>query len=147
MKIRSGDTWHCANPSCDAVVLVQAEGQCVSPRCSRGAPMKKKYRSPEFRYLDFLRIDEPELTSRNVRDDVKGICLAPSFFPAAALVASTRRHRTNVRLVICRAGVCIAATRRGFPLRRSHPPAGCGRRTSPYRIHLRCAFPCCWFSF
>lgn len=71
MKIRSGDTWHCTNPSCDAVVFVKAEGQGVSPRCSCGAPMKKKYRSPVFRYLDFLRVEEPELTSQNTRDDRK----------------------------------------------------------------------------
>ena len=72
MMMRLGDTWHCTNPFCDAVVIVQAKDQGVSPRCSCGAPMKKKYTSPVFRYLDFLRAEEPELTSQSTRDDGKG---------------------------------------------------------------------------
>ena len=74
MMMRSGDTWHCTNLSCHAAVLVQTESQSegVNPRCSCGAPMKKKYKSPVFRYLDFLRIEEPELTSQSVRNDGKG---------------------------------------------------------------------------
>jgi hypothetical protein len=74
MVIRSGETWHGTNISCRAAVLLQTESQseAVNPRCSCGAPMKKKYRSPVFRYLDFLRTEELELTSQSVRNDVEG---------------------------------------------------------------------------
>ncbi|HEY1422393.1 MAG TPA: hypothetical protein VGF20_03000 [Candidatus Acidoferrum sp.] len=53
--------WHCTNHSCNAEVVVQAEDQSndANPRCACGAPLKKKYTSPVFRYLDFLRLDEP----------------------------------------------------------------------------------------
>ena len=74
MMMRSGDTWHCTNVSCHAVVLVQTEsqGEGVNPRCTCGAPMKKKYTSPAFRYLDFLRVEGAELSSQSTRDDRKG---------------------------------------------------------------------------
>jgi len=73
MMMRSGDTWHCTNGSCHAVVLVQTEsqGEGANPRCSCGAPMKKDYKSPVFRYLDFLKIEEPELTSQNANNGGK----------------------------------------------------------------------------
>lgn len=73
MVMRSGDSWHCTNLSCNAVILVQTEsqGEGVSTRCSCGAPMKKKYTSPVFRYLDFLRTDQPVLTSQSLRKDGK----------------------------------------------------------------------------
>jgi hypothetical protein len=73
MVMRSGDSWHCTNLSCNVVILVQTEsqGEGVIPRCSCGAPMKKKYKSPVFRYLDFLRTDQPVLTSQSLREDGK----------------------------------------------------------------------------
>jgi hypothetical protein len=63
MIMRRGESWHCTNRSCNSEILVQAESQSdgQNPRCSCGAVMKKKYRSPVFRYLDFLRIEEPAL--------------------------------------------------------------------------------------
>jgi hypothetical protein len=153
--MRSGDTWHCTNVSCHAVILVQNEsqGEGVNPRCTCGAPMKKKYTSPVFRYLDFSasRRTGVDLAKHARRREGASrgdrIGFAPSFFPAAALVASTRRHRTNVRLVICRAGVCIAASRRGFPVRRGCPPLDRGRGTSPDWIHLRGVFRVVGFLF
>jgi hypothetical protein len=59
MMMRPGESWHCTNRLCDAEVLVRSESrpEGVNPRCSCGSPMKKKYTSPVFRYLDFLRLD------------------------------------------------------------------------------------------
>lgn len=60
MLMRSGETWLCTNPACQGSVVVKSgtytEG--TNPRCSCGARMKKKYTSPVFRYLDFLRGEE-----------------------------------------------------------------------------------------
>lgn len=74
MKTRSGDTWHCTNVVCHAAIQVHtdSDAEAVTPRCSCGAPMKKKYTSPVFRYLDFLRVEEPLLTSQGTRNDGKG---------------------------------------------------------------------------
>jgi hypothetical protein len=50
-------------------VVVRAEDQSngANPRCECGAPMKKKYTSPVFRYLDFLRLDEPVEVGQGVQ--------------------------------------------------------------------------------
>jgi hypothetical protein len=71
MMMRSGDVWNCTNLACHAKILVQTEslGEGINPRCSCGALMKKKYTSPAFRYLDFLRVEEPVLLSRSATDD------------------------------------------------------------------------------
>jgi hypothetical protein len=51
-------------PKKRAEVPVQAPGQSdgVNPRCSCGSAMKKKYPSPVFRYLDFLRVEDEVLS-------------------------------------------------------------------------------------
>jgi hypothetical protein len=58
---RPGEIWNCTNPGCQGSVEVRsgtyAEGS--NPRCSCGGLMKKPYSSPVFRYLDFLRVEEP----------------------------------------------------------------------------------------
>ena len=74
MMMRSGDIWNCTNPGCQAKILVQTEsrGDGVNPRCSCGALMKKKYTSPVFCYLDFLRAEEPVLSSQPSRENGRG---------------------------------------------------------------------------
>lgn len=73
MLMQSGETWLCSNPACQGSVVVKPgtyiEGS--NPRCSCGARMKKKYTSPVFRYLDFLRVGEPALSSQ-VRENAGG---------------------------------------------------------------------------
>lgn len=58
----SDEAWFCTNPACTSVKAATATHPAESPAplCSCGSRMKKKYRSPVFRYLDFLRLDEPE---------------------------------------------------------------------------------------
>lgn len=52
--------WHCTNPDCRSEEILQPHAPAgAPPRCGCGAPMKKKYASPVFHYLDFLR-DEVE---------------------------------------------------------------------------------------
>ena len=67
MMMRYGESWHCTNRSCNAVVLVQAEsrGEGANPRCMCGSAMKKRYRSPVFRYRDFLREETPALAEQS----------------------------------------------------------------------------------
>jgi len=53
--------WHCTNPECGKQVTGPAcwpEGK--APLCPCGFPVKKKYRPPVFRYLEFLTLDELE---------------------------------------------------------------------------------------
>ena len=70
MIMQRGESWHCTNRSCNAEILVQAESQGIgaTPRCSCGAPMKKKYTSPVFRHLDFLRVEELVLAEHAPHD-------------------------------------------------------------------------------
>lgn len=67
MMMRYGESWHCSNRSCNAVILVQAESRSegVNPRCTCGSAMKKTYRSPVFRYLDFLQEETPALAEHS----------------------------------------------------------------------------------
>jgi len=67
MMMRHGASWHCTNRSCNAAILVQAEsrGEGANPRCTCGAAMKKMYRTPVFRYLDFLREETPALAEHS----------------------------------------------------------------------------------
>jgi len=67
MTMKSGDRWHCTNPACRCVVLVESTGQIdgENPRCSCGSVMKKLYAPPSFKYLDFLRFPEPALPPRD----------------------------------------------------------------------------------
>lgn len=53
--------WHCTNPACRQQVTGPAfwvDGQ--APLCACGFAMKKSYRPPVFRYLEFLTLDDPE---------------------------------------------------------------------------------------
>jgi hypothetical protein len=70
MIMQRGESWRCTNRSCNAEILVQAEsqGNGANPCCSCGAPMKKKYTSPVFRNLDFLRAKGPVLAEHAPQD-------------------------------------------------------------------------------
>jgi len=71
MLMKSGERWHCMNPACNCVVLVEANGEVEgqNPRCACGSVMKKAYSPPVFRYLDFLRSSEPALVNPIARED------------------------------------------------------------------------------
>jgi hypothetical protein len=71
MVMKSGERWHCVNPACGCVVLVESNGQIEgqNPRCACGSMMKKGYRSPVFRYLDFLRDPEPAFVHQDSPED------------------------------------------------------------------------------
>jgi len=60
MNIKTGERWHCINPSCRCEVLVQADSCVADGRflCVCSSPMKKKYSPPNFTYLEFLRVEE-----------------------------------------------------------------------------------------
>lgn len=62
MKIR--ERWHCTNSECGCQVVVEISGQVEgqNPRCACGAILRKKYTSPVFTYLDFLRVDPSLVT-------------------------------------------------------------------------------------
>ena len=67
MQMKPEDRWHCTNPACAREVLLETSGTVVgqNPRCSCGAPMKKKYVSPVLTYLAFLHLDEaPKIATR-----------------------------------------------------------------------------------
>jgi hypothetical protein len=57
------EKWHCINRACNTEIQLPANiaTDAPLPHCSCGARMKKKYTAPVFRYLDFLRVDEPVL--------------------------------------------------------------------------------------
>jgi hypothetical protein len=61
MLMKSGERWHCVNASCRCEVLVESDSNIAgaSPRCVCGAPLKRNYVPPVFKYLDFLRVEEP----------------------------------------------------------------------------------------
>ena len=71
MVMKSGECWHCINPVCGCVVVVEADGEIEgqNPRCACGSAMKKDYSAPVFRYLDFLKFPEPELTNQDSDKD------------------------------------------------------------------------------
>ena len=64
MLMKARERWHCTNPGCGCQVVVEIGGEIEgqNPRCACGAIMKKKYASPVFTYLDFLRIEDPVAT-------------------------------------------------------------------------------------
>ena len=67
MRMQSADRWHCTNPACGCIVFVESAAAVDgrNPRCSCGAPMKKKYAPPALTYLEFLRLAElPAATAR-----------------------------------------------------------------------------------
>jgi hypothetical protein len=59
MLTRPVESWHCVNPECSAkpTIRVDFNLENTPPRCLCGTLMKKEYRSPVFRYLDFLRAE------------------------------------------------------------------------------------------
>jgi hypothetical protein len=71
MVMKSGERWHCVNPACGCVALVEsnAEIEGQNPRCACGSIMKKGYTPPVFRYLDFLRDPEPTSIHRDSPED------------------------------------------------------------------------------
>ena len=71
MVMKSGERWHCINPACGCVVVVEAHGEIEgqNPRCACGSAMKKDYCPPVFRYLDFLKFPEFELTNQDSDKD------------------------------------------------------------------------------
>ena len=71
MIMKSGERWHCVNPTCGCAVVVESnsgiEGE--NPRCACGGIMKKGYSPPALRYLEFLRSPEPALARRDSPED------------------------------------------------------------------------------
>lgn len=61
MRMLTQDRWHCTNPACRCEVLVESNGSLEgkNPVCACGTVMKKKYASPVFTYLDFLKLETP----------------------------------------------------------------------------------------
>ena len=64
MLMKARERWHCTNPACGCHVVVEIGGEIEgqNPRCACGGIMRKKYTSPVFTYLDFLRIEDPVAT-------------------------------------------------------------------------------------
>jgi len=71
MVMKSGERWHCVNPACGCVVLVESNGEIEgqNPRCACGSIMKKSYTPPVLRYFDFLRFPEPAFIHRYSSED------------------------------------------------------------------------------
>ena len=70
MLMKARERWHCTNQSCGCQVVVEISGEVegLNPRCACGGIMRKKYTSPVFTYLDFLRVEEPLLVPRSSRE-------------------------------------------------------------------------------
>jgi hypothetical protein len=71
MVMKSGERWHCINPACGSIVLVESNGEIEghNPRCACGDAMKKEYSPPVFHYLDSLKFPEPALAHRDAPED------------------------------------------------------------------------------
>jgi hypothetical protein len=70
MVMKAGERWHCMNPACGDEVLVEGKSpqDGAEAVCSCGSPMKKEYKPPVFRYLDFLILDSPESLHSSLRE-------------------------------------------------------------------------------
>ena len=56
MLTRPVESWQCVNPQCAVKPTIRVDFNLETPpACLCGNAMKKEYRSPVFRYLDFLR--------------------------------------------------------------------------------------------
>jgi hypothetical protein len=68
MLMKSGERWHCVNNSCHCEILVESNSTVAgaSPRCVCGAPMKRNYVPPVFKYLEFLRVEEEEILQQRL---------------------------------------------------------------------------------
>jgi hypothetical protein len=71
MLMKARERWHCTNPACGCQVVVEISGEIEgqNPRCACGRIMKKKYTSPVFTYLDFLRMEEPLAAPQVLREE------------------------------------------------------------------------------
>ena len=71
MLMKARERWHCTNFACGCQVVVEISGEVEgqNPRCACGEIMRKKYVSPVFTYLDFLRSDR-RLTPPHVPHNV-----------------------------------------------------------------------------
>jgi hypothetical protein len=69
MMMKTGEHWHCTNPSCRCEILVQSNSEIEgsNPRCVCGALMKKQYVPPSLTYLEFLQIEYPLSTPESSR--------------------------------------------------------------------------------
>ena len=63
MIMRPGDSWHCTNSACQPELSLEtaSQGDGVYPRCRCGSAMKKRYRSPLFRCLDSLQVEDEKV--------------------------------------------------------------------------------------
>lgn len=68
MIMKAGERWHCLDPVCRREVLVDAGSpeDGASPVCSCGSPMKKEYKPPVLRYLEFLSPESSEFVAGTV---------------------------------------------------------------------------------
>ncbi|HTF22879.1 MAG TPA: hypothetical protein VK937_03060 [Candidatus Limnocylindria bacterium] len=104
MVMKSGERWHCVNPACGCVVLVESNGEIEgqNPRCARASIMKKSYTPPVSRSLDFLRFPEPAFIHRDSSEDgpMRGgvIHQASGVRPSKSLVVRGGLVRTFRRL-------------------------------------------------
>jgi len=59
MTMNVGQRYRCQNPDCRCeVVVIEASMEgAFNPQCCCGAKMKKPYRKPTFKKLDFKRVD------------------------------------------------------------------------------------------
>ncbi len=50
MVMKSGERWHCINPACGCVVVVESTGgiEGQKPQCACGSDMKKNYSEELF---------------------------------------------------------------------------------------------------
>jgi hypothetical protein len=71
MIMQKGDRWHCLNPSCQCIVIVESgtQQEGVNPSCSCGSNMKKDFRPPAFFYLDFLKFAPPFVATEKADQD------------------------------------------------------------------------------
>jgi hypothetical protein len=79
MLMKARERWHCANLDCGCQVVVEVGGEIEgqNPRCACGGLMKKKYNSPVYTYLDFLRADQPAST-RTSRNSISRSGISPA---------------------------------------------------------------------
>lgn len=71
MISHSGERWHCVDPGCrrQAVIDVRVGTAGTNLRCLCGGVMKREYAPPVFRYLDFLRLEEPAFAERTAHEE------------------------------------------------------------------------------
>ena len=69
MRMNPGERWRCCNQDCRSEIVVQIpSSEGVNPRCTCGSAMKKDYHPPAFRYLEFLRLEEPDHAAAPLKD-------------------------------------------------------------------------------